>query len=85
MPNSSRTSRDLPTPGSPVMVTSCTDCSRTARPNALRSAASSSVRPTNGVDGTEKSSAATRARVPVACQIASGSALPLTVTGARLW
>ncbi len=71
----------MPTPGSPVMVTSWTDGSSTARVNVWVSSANSLTRPTNGVRVACSTSTPNRLRAESARQIGSGSALPFTVTG----
>ncbi len=68
-------------PGSPTSDTSIGDRSRTVRPYSSLSIASSTSRPTIGVDGGVSASAPPRPREAVGSQISSGSCLPFTVAG----
>ena len=84
----SRISRVLPTPGSPVTVTSCGEprrasCSRYCSivRKTWRSAADSSARPMNVVRCCSRGSTPITLRARSGRQIASGSAFPFTVTG----
>ena len=69
-------SRVLPTPGSPMTVTSWTEASRTVRANAL-SRASSSSRPMNGVRAIGSTSTPNRLRAASARQSGNGLGLAL--------
>ncbi len=84
----SRSSRVLPTPGSPTTVTSCGEPARASWSRycsilrkTCRRVADSSARPTNVVRCCSRRSIPIRLRARSGRQIASGSALPFTVTG----
>ncbi len=78
---SSYSSRDLPIPGTPTTVTSCTDRSARIRASASRSAPSSRSRPTSAVLAAGQNPAPNRPCVPSASHTGTGSRLPFAATG----
>ena len=80
-PISSRTRRDLPIPGVPMIVASSQDRAWTAFSNASRRTASSSLRPTKGVR-IGRENAGTSGLTAISRQAASGSLFPFASTGA---
>ena len=71
----------MPTPGSPTIVTSCTDRCCAARSKVPIRSGFSSSRPTNGVLYSRMLSRPKRSRTAFARQSESGSAFPFTETG----
>ena len=71
----------MPTPGSPTIVTSCTERCCAARSNVPIRSGLSNSRPTSGVVYRRVMSVPKRARAALARHSDSGSAFPFTDTG----